>query len=347
MMEVDNRHVLSEIKIEVTHRCTMACVHCSNSAGPSVSREMSTDMCLRILGEAAALGAKEVVFSGGEPMLWAGLLDAVAAAATKGLATAVYTSGTADNTEERLRLLRSGGLDRVALSLFGASAESHERVTRSRGSFEKTMRALRMAVKAGYDTEIHFVPLADNYRELAALAERVVGEGVRRVRVLRLVPQGRGSLLRARVPTRMQYAQLKQMILRLRDAGLDVDAGASWGPLMLEGKSCTTALTKLVILPDLRVQPCDAFKWAKAEDVVGSLMLSSLRGSSLRDCWERSPFLSLVRAQLNSAHVEPCSSCQLLDRCRSGCLAQKTLARGALTGGPDPMCLVGEGGSVP
>ena len=69
--------ILREFKIEVTHRCPLACIHCSSDAGPTVPKEMTEEKCLRILDEAIEMGAEEVAFSGGEPLIWPTLKEAL------------------------------------------------------------------------------------------------------------------------------------------------------------------------------------------------------------------------------------------------------------------------------
>ena len=76
---------LSEIKIEVTHRCPLACVHCSSDAGPSCPREMDKGDCLRVISQAADAGVKELALSGGEPLIWPHVIEAAELAVQRGI----------------------------------------------------------------------------------------------------------------------------------------------------------------------------------------------------------------------------------------------------------------------
>ena len=80
---------LKEFKIEVTYRCDLNCIHCSSDARPSHTLEMSRRDCLRILGDAKAMGARQVAFSGGEPLLWPHIRDAAAIASKNGMAVSI------------------------------------------------------------------------------------------------------------------------------------------------------------------------------------------------------------------------------------------------------------------
>jgi radical SAM protein with 4Fe4S-binding SPASM domain len=338
------RHVrpfkLREFKIEVTYRCDLNCVHCSSDARPSNGLEMSRTDSLRILNEAKALGASEVAFSGGEPLGWPHLEEAVSRAVQLGFRTTIYTSGNTEGFKPKARRMQRLGADRFVFSIFGGVAATHERVTRVRGSFAVTAEAIAVAGRTGLRTELHFVPMSTNYRELREVAGVASKCGVAEISVLRLVSQGRAALLSGRALDRVQNLELRTTIRELRDAGLKIRLGSPYNILMLNEKpGCWAAIDRLIVAPDLKVYPCDAFKRINATDLVGSDRWSDLHYCSLTECWSKSPYLEAVRTYLTTDFGEPCDSCGFLEKCLSGCLAQKTLAEGALKKCADPDCL--------
>lgn len=333
---------LRELKLEVTHECPLACVHCSSDASPTVARQMSPDDCLRIIREAAELGAAEIAFSGGEPLTWAGLGAAVAAAARAGLRVTIYTSGTPDDAGRQLRALRQAGATRVVLSVFSDAAGPHELVTRQPGSFEKTKAAAIAGVRAGLQVEFHFVPFASTYALLPGVVRLARSLGVHRVSVLRFVPQGRGAMLPSEVLDRRQSLELKRSIEQLRttENGVEVRTGSPYNYLLLNADpACTSGIDRLIIDPLLNIYPCDAFKRVSAEALVGTSDYSRLDTFTLRQCWESSPFLKEVRRYLTTPFAEECAGCNALETCLSGCVAQKVIANGSLAKKPDPDCL--------
>lgn len=333
---------LKEFKIEVTYRCDLNCIHCSSDARPSNTLEMGRDDCLRILADAAEMGAKDVALSGGEPLLWPHLADAVKAAAMLGLNVTLYTSGNAEDFRQKATHLRTLGSSRFIFSIFGATAASHERVTRKSGSFERARSAMQDALAVGVTTELHFVPMSGNYRELGGIAQIAHELGASRVSVLRLVPQGRAALVRDRVLNRVQNLELRRQIQVLRkEHGHDfVRTGSPYNFLMLnDTPACCAAIDRLIIGPDLRLYPCDAFKRIGAAELVKTEDWSCLASASLPECWKKSPYLEAVRTYLTTDFEDPCDSCSLLDRCVSGCLAQKVIAYSMLDKRPDPDCL--------
>ena len=273
--------------------------------------------------------------------MWDGIEEAVGLANNGGLKVGIYTSGNVDSIPRKLKRIRALGVTKCVFSIFGKSANSHESVTRISGSFDKTIEAIKTALQTGIRAELHFVPMSNNYCELEDIA--VLGNklGISRISVLRFVPQGRGLLLRKRVLNRLQNLSLKKIIERLRKHGFEIRTGSPYNFLMLNDQpKCSSGIDRLIIGPDLRIYPCDAFKQIKAEEVVGTLAKSSLHETSLRTCWEGSLFLKAVRDYLTTPFSKKCSSCKALAKCLSGCLAQKVLIKGDFRKQPDPDCLL-------
>jgi radical SAM protein with 4Fe4S-binding SPASM domain len=333
---------LREFKIEVTYRCDLNCIHCSSDARPSNTLELTRDDCLRILSEAGKMGAKDVAFSGGEPLLWPHIFDVVAAAANHHLTVTVYTSGNADNFKQTAARLHHFGATRFVFSVFGATATNHERVTRKAGSFERTKASMRDALAVGLTTELHFVPMSGNYRELSEIARLAHQLGASRISVLRLVPQGRAALVRGRALNRVQNLELRRLIetLRKKHGNEFVRTGSPYNFLILNDRpACCAAIDRLIIGPDLRLYPCDAFKRIGASELVRTEDWCSLAHASLADCWAKSLYLEAVRTYLTTDFEAPCDSCKFLEQCLSGCLAQKAITYCSLAKKPDPDCL--------
>lgn len=333
---------LRELKLEVTHECPLACVHCSSDASPTTLRQMTLDDCLRIIREAADLGAAEIAFSGGEPLRWTALESAVAAAADAGLRVSIYTSGTPEDAPQKLRALHGAGARRIVLSVFGDSAGPHELVTRRPGSFASTKAAAAVGIQAGLEVEFHFVPFASTYSLLPGVVRVARSLGVSQISVLRFVPQGRGAMLPFEVLDRRQSLELKRSIEYLRTAanGVEIRTGSPYNYLLLNDvPACKSGIDRLIIDPLLNIYPCDAFKRVSAEALVGTADYSRLDKFTLRQCWESSPYLNEVRRYLTTPFADQCATCSALETCLSGCLAQKVLANGSLAKKPDPDCL--------
>lgn len=101
---------------EVTHRCPLHCVYCSNPLQLAASdSEMSTAEWTSIFSQAGKLGMLHAHFTGGEPLARTDLTELIAAARTSGLYTNLITSGLGLN-ETRLNALVEAGLDHIQIS---------------------------------------------------------------------------------------------------------------------------------------------------------------------------------------------------------------------------------------
>jgi len=331
---------LKEIKVELTHRCLLKCVHCSSKADDKCMREMDWPTCVRLLREAAEMGVRQVAFSGGEPLLWDRLDEAVRLARNHRMEVHVYTSGNAPDACASLSRLVGAGLRFVMLSLFGSKPERHDQVTTVRGSFAETLHATRHCVAEGLETEFHFVPMNNNFEELRDICELAKELGVLKVSVLRLVPQGRGAEGEDKQLNPRENRVLRRTIKCLRSEGHVIRLGSPYNFLMIrDNPRCCAAIDRITISPDLRVSPCDAFKGISPAQLGVDDRLYYLSGHSLHECWEESPYLNAIRRYLTTEFPQECATCAALERCASGCLAQKVHAFGSLVKRPDPMCL--------
>ena len=85
---------------------------------------------------------------------------------------------------------------------------------------------------------------------------------------------------------RPQNRQLKHTIENLRRNGIEIRTGSPYNFLLLNPEpKCTAGIDRLIVGPNLRVYPCDAFKQIEVEEIVGADDYSCLerRSSSLLD----------------------------------------------------------------
>jgi len=101
---------------EITHRCPLHCVYCSNPLEMTArNEELPTADWLRVFREAAGLGVLHLHLTGGEPLARPDLAEMIAAARAAKLYTNLITSGIG-LSRERLQQLVDSGLDHIQLS---------------------------------------------------------------------------------------------------------------------------------------------------------------------------------------------------------------------------------------
>src|SRR5215469_8144516 len=112
---------------EVTQACDLACVHCRASAQPDRHpQELTTDQGYRLLDEIRRFGEPLMVFSGGDPLKRPDLFDLVRYSVKIGLRTNVTPSATALLTTKAIDCFKEAGVSRMAISVDGHDAPSHD-----------------------------------------------------------------------------------------------------------------------------------------------------------------------------------------------------------------------------
>jgi radical SAM protein with 4Fe4S-binding SPASM domain len=321
---------LTEVKIELTQRCPLACVHCSTSSHRKQSSCLPVETVIRVLNEASELGARKVVFTGGEPLVYEHLGEVIRTASRLGIQPTLYTTGIVDNqltpiTSKEADELVGRGIARFIFSVYSSHASVHDKITRY-GTLAATSCAIEAAVQTRIPVEMHFVAMKQNFRDLSDVVRMARRVGVCRVSVLRFVPQGRGRNLHSEELSRTDLVELAEAIeyCRSQHPQLTIRAGSPFNVLGVGFTPCNAAQDVLIINHRGEIFPCDAFKNIHvAEPEFGSVMKRPLK-----EVWEKSVYLNRVRSILNRHTGDGCQSCNSFDGCRSGCLAQKVLRNG-------------------
>ncbi|MFM1798147.1 MAG: hypothetical protein RLZZ117_425 [Cyanobacteriota bacterium] len=151
---------LGVVRLSLTARCNLACPYCLPD-GREPPGLLNQNQRLAVVRAAVALGARRLRLTGGEPLLHPGLEALIAAAAPlreEGLEEISLTSNGALLTAERARALRDAGLDRLTLSLDGASGEAVATMAGLAGGtaagealLAKVLAAIEQARAVGFD----------------------------------------------------------------------------------------------------------------------------------------------------------------------------------------------------
>jgi AdoMet-dependent heme synthase len=159
---------------EVTQACDLACVHCRASAqSERHPNELTTEQGYRLLDEIRSFGDPLMVFTGGDPLKRPDLFDLIRYSAGLGLRTNVTPSATPLLTEQAIDGFKAAGVARMAISVDGPDAASHDEFRGVPGTFDRAMLALRHARNIGLDTQFQTTVTRRNMHRLAEIAEIV------------------------------------------------------------------------------------------------------------------------------------------------------------------------------
>lgn len=179
---------------ETTRACDLACQHCRASAVPHrAPGELSTVEGKELLDEIAALGCKLVVLTGGDPAKRPDLVELVRHGTDVGLRVALTPSATPLVTRELLTDLKDAGLARLAISLDGVDAATHDAFRGFSGSFERTLEILEDARAIGLTTQVNTSITPRNEHQLEGIAALIEEHELQLWGVFVLVPTGRAQ----------------------------------------------------------------------------------------------------------------------------------------------------------
>jgi heme b synthase len=177
---------------ETTKACNLRCQHCR--AVPEAERslvELNTRESFELIDQIAEVAKPVLILSGGEPLYRDDIFDIGAYGASKGFRMALATNGTMIDRAMAERIQRTG-FSRVAISLDGAVAATHDAFRGIPGSHVKAIDGLRFLREAGMSIQINSTIAKHNVAELPAMLNLALSLGADALHIFMLVPVGCG-----------------------------------------------------------------------------------------------------------------------------------------------------------
>ena len=163
-------------QIEITYRCNHLCTFCYNS--PTGEREMTTPQLFEALKKINELGVLYVTLTGGEAMCHKDFFKIGAEVRRLGMALRIYSNGYLMADKKVVKRVKALNPAEVELSIHGARPESHDELTRIRGSFAKLLMAMENIREAGLKIVVK-CPITrlnqDELFDIKAISERYAG----------------------------------------------------------------------------------------------------------------------------------------------------------------------------
>jgi pyrroloquinoline quinone biosynthesis protein E len=318
---------------EVTHRCPLHCVYCSNPMSlAGTQSELSTEEWTGLFRQAGKLGMLHAHFTGGEPLARTDLTALIAAARGAGLYTNLITSGIGLN-EQRLQLLVDAGLDHIQISFQDSREEVANWIAGARAHAHKIdlARAIRRhKIAFTVNLVVHRQNL-DHLDEMIAFIEQL---SPARVEIAHTQYYGWALANRAALmPTRAQLekavaviaAAEKRLSGKMRIDSVVPDYYAQYPKACMGG----WGRRLMLINPSGKALPCHA------AEVLPGLSFENVRQKSLEWIWQESTSFRRFRGE-EWMH-EPCRTCDRRTEDFGGCRCQALLLTGDATV-TDPAC---------
>src|SRR5271167_4985378 len=177
---------------ELTKGCNLRCIHCRATATElSAPSDLSTEAACDIIDQIATVSNPILVLSGGEPLYRSDIFQLARYGTDKGLRVALATNGTLV-TKHVARMIVDSGVQRVAISLDGADALTHDTFRGIPGAFDAAIAGFRNLKNLGMSVQINTTIARHNAHQLPAVLELARTLGADALHTFLLVPVGCG-----------------------------------------------------------------------------------------------------------------------------------------------------------
>lgn len=318
---------------ELTHRCPLHCVYCSN---PRELRQRSTELTTqewaRVFHEASNLGIVQADLSGGEPLARPDIVTLVAAARSSALYVSLITSGLPLD-EAKLDELVRAGLDHLQLSFQGAQHESANEIAGANAHARK-LRVVDWLKRHRIGVTLNFVLHRQNIYELEGMLAMVEAHQPGCAEFASVQYYGWAWANRENLmPTREQLAYCVATLQKAEERFRGVTRLVFVVPDYYAKfpKPCVGGWGRKLILvsPDGSVLPCHA------ATVIPGMRFENVRYKGLCEIWETSEAFQRFRGE--DWMKEPCRTCDRRQQDFGGCRCQAFLLAGDAAS-TDPVC---------
>jgi pyrroloquinoline quinone biosynthesis protein E len=318
---------------EITYKCPLHCVFCYNPVDyTTYGQELSTEDWLRVLRQGREIGATQLGFSGGEPLVRDDLEILVAEARKLGYYSNLITSGVGLN-EKRISAFKEGGLDHIQLSFQDSTKELNDFLSSTR-TFELKQKVAKLIKKHEYPMVLNCVlhrHNIDHVQQILEMAEAMQAEYVElaNTQYYGWAYVNRDQLL----PTREQLQRAEEVTNKFRER-----VGKSMRIFFVvpdyyenRPKACMNGwgAVFLTITADGLALPCH-----EARQLPG-LTFPNVRDHDLRSIWYDSPGFNAYRG--DAWMKEPCRTCPEKVKDFGGCRCQAYMLTGDAANA-DPVC---------
>jgi pyrroloquinoline quinone biosynthesis protein E len=318
---------------ELTYRCPLHCPFCYNPVDYAKDRtELSTEQWFDVMRQARRLGAAQLGFSGGEPLLRDDLEDLVGEGRRLGFYTNLITSGIG-LTEARLARMKELGLDHVQLSFQDSTREMNDFLSSTK-TFDLKARVARLIKQYDYPMVLNVVLHRFNLDHVEKIIDMALEMGVEYLELANTQYYGWALANRDQLmPTREQVAHAETVVNACR-----ARIGNRMRILFVvpdyfeeRPKACMNGWGSvfLGIAPDGTALPCHAAR------TLPGIAFPNVRETSVQDIWYGSGAFNRYRG--DAWMKEPCRTCDDKARDFGGCRCQAYAMTGDAANA-DPVC---------
>ena len=321
---------------ELTYRCPLQCPYCSNPLDfAKQEQELTTEQWITVFEQAREMGAVQIGFSGGEPLVRKDLPELIKAARDLGFYTNLITSGIG-LTEKKIDAFAEAGLDHIQISFQASDETLNAALAGSAKAFQQKLDMAKAVKAHGYPMVLNFVLHRHNIHQIDKIIELSIELEADDVELATCQFYGWAQLNReGLLPTRQQIADAEAVVAEYRVKMADKGNLANllfvtpdyyeerpkgcmggWGAIFLS------------VTPEGMALPCHSARQLP-------IAFPSVLEQSLQEIWYNSFGFNKYRGF--DWMPEPCRSCSEKEKDFGGCRCQAFMLTGNADNA-DPVC---------
>jgi MoaA/NifB/PqqE/SkfB family radical SAM enzyme len=271
--------MINVVKWDITYNCNLECLHCDRYLCRGLFKEMNTEEALAVLDRLKEMGAREIVLSGGEPILRKDIFQIIEYALDKRMNVYLSTNGTLLTGEISEKIV-SLGVKEVMISFDGSTAQTHDTM-RGKKIFDQVKKNAKLLTDAirnnngktiprmntvltalNLEDAAGFVDLAHEigFRELVLFhlmnwgntrinSQKLIPDPSQHLRALETIAR-KSQLLRLDTSFALTLSLYPLRVVRYLEEKYHLGWNASGGP-------CSGGIDVIHITPNGLVSPCD------------------------------------------------------------------------------------------
>ncbi len=305
-----------QVEMEIIATCNYKCTHCYIAPCADRGDEMTVEQALKIFDMLIEAGTMGILLTGGEVFSHRHFREIYLAAKQRGLTVHINSNGYYIN-EKWADFFKEWPPAIISLSMYGASAETYERLTGIPNSFARFVRNVELLLSRGIKIDLKCPAMTLTAEDLPAMAAFAKERGVNFRSDYNIMPQEKGDA----TPLQLMLAPKAHLeLLKKMDPGLEETRQFSESRLKFPQTN--------------NVYKCGAGKTAFAINVFGGVTTCLTSRKVVGNIFEQ-PFEEVWAAlggktSIKYAENHPCATCKFQSMC-AGCPATVE----SLTGLPD------------
>lgn len=312
---------LMSIEIELTGRCNERCIHCYI---PNSKKDCGIDMDFytfqSLIDQYSELGGLHVMLSGGEVFLHKDILRMIKYCRDKDLQVSVLSNLIALK-DEFIPELKDANLSIIQTSLYSLNPAIHDKITKVKGSCEKTKMAIEKLVKADVPVQISCPTMKANFKDYADVIK--YARNLRCKAQTDFIMMAQADLNTENLVNRLSIDETEKVIRDIMANDIDykeylsTDVDKEFGMIDIKSKKfldqplCGAGVDDCCVTANGDVYPCAGWQ---------DMVVGNIHNQTLKEIWKNSPKLKKIRAVTQKDFPE-CIDCEAIQYC-SRCLVR-------------------------